>query len=39
MDPGRVLRALREKEKQHLIEEVGARLRSMMPFLDAVKTV
>jgi ketol-acid reductoisomerase len=34
-----MFRALREKEKQHLIEEVGARLRSMMPFLDAVKTV
>jgi ketol-acid reductoisomerase len=34
-----MFRALREKEKQHLIEEVGARLRAMMPFLDAVKTV
>jgi ketol-acid reductoisomerase len=34
-----MFRALREKEKRHLIEEVGARLRSMMPFLDAVKTV
>jgi ketol-acid reductoisomerase len=34
-----MFRALREKERQHLIEEVGARLRAMMPFLDAVKTV
>jgi ketol-acid reductoisomerase len=34
-----MFRVLREKENQHLIEEVAARLRSMMPFLDAVKTV
>ncbi len=34
-----MFRALREQEKRHLIEEVGARLRAMMPFLDAVKTV
>lgn len=30
-------RALREREKELLIEKVGARLRSMMPFLDPVK--
>ncbi len=34
-----MFRALREREKQHLIEAVGVKLRSMMPFLDAVKTV
>jgi hypothetical protein len=26
-------------EKRLLIEEVGSRLRSMMPFLDAVKMI
>lgn len=30
-------RARREMEKRLLIEEVGGRLRAMMPFLDAVK--
>jgi hypothetical protein len=34
-----MFRALREKEKQHLIEAVEARLCSMMPSLDAVNTV
>jgi len=28
--------AQRKAERGHVIEEVGARLRSMMPFLDAV---
>ena len=28
--------ATRKKEQEHQIEEVGSRLRSMMPFLDAV---
>ena len=28
--------ATRKKEQEHQIEEVGARLRAMMPFLDAV---
>ena len=32
-------RAMRAKEKGLLIEEVGAKLRAMMPFLDAVKMV
>ena len=27
-------RALREKGKQHQIEEVGAKLRAMMPFVS-----
>jgi ketol-acid reductoisomerase len=30
-------RTLREIEKRHLIEEVGAKLRAMMPFLEPVK--
>lgn len=34
-----MFRAMREKEKKHLVEEVGSRLRAMMPFLDAVKMV
>ncbi len=29
----------REHEKRLLVEEVGARLRAMMPFLDAVKMI
>jgi ketol-acid reductoisomerase len=29
--------AARERERQHRIEEVGARLRAMMPFLDPVQ--
>jgi ketol-acid reductoisomerase len=29
--------ATREKEQHHVIEEVGEKLRSMMPFLDPVK--
>jgi len=28
-----VFQALREREKEHLIEEVGAKLRGMMPWL------
>lgn len=28
--------AQRKKEQEHRIEEVGAKLRGMMPFLDAV---
>ncbi|MCK8601722.1 ketol-acid reductoisomerase [Desulfoferrobacter suflitae] len=30
-----MFRALRNREKTHLIEQVGAKLRAMMPFLDA----
>jgi ketol-acid reductoisomerase len=30
-----MFRALRRKEKEHLVEEVGKKLRAMMPFLDA----
>jgi ketol-acid reductoisomerase len=30
-----MFRALREREKQHLVEQVGKKLRAMMPFLDA----
>jgi ketol-acid reductoisomerase len=29
--------ATRERERRHAIEEVGSRLRSMMPFLDPVE--
>ena len=29
--------ATRANEKRHLVEEVGSRLRAMMPFLDAIK--
>jgi ketol-acid reductoisomerase len=32
-------RARKEQEKQLLVEEVGSRLRAMMPFLDAVKMI
>jgi len=32
-----MFRAMREREKRLLVEEVGGRLRAMMPFLDAVK--
>lgn len=32
-----MFRTLREIEKRHLIEEVGEKLRAMMPFLNAVK--
>ena len=28
--------ATRKKEQEHQIEEVGSRLRAMMPFLDSV---
>ncbi|MCU0572495.1 MAG: ketol-acid reductoisomerase [Syntrophobacteraceae bacterium] len=34
-----MFRALRERERRLLVEEVGARLRSMMPFLDAKKMI
>jgi len=34
-----MFRAMREKEKKLLVEEVGSRLRAMMPFLDAVKMI
>jgi ketol-acid reductoisomerase len=34
-----MFRAMREREKQLLVEEVGSRLRAMMPFLDAVKMI
>lgn len=34
-----MFRTQREIEKRLLIEEVGAKLRAMMPFLDAVKVV
>ena len=34
---GRNFAALREKEKQHPIEEVGARLRAMMSWLPSEK--
>ncbi|MGA7877598.1 MAG: ketol-acid reductoisomerase, partial [Desulfoferrobacter sp.] len=30
-----MFRALRNREKTHLIEQVGKKLRAMMPFLDA----
>jgi ketol-acid reductoisomerase len=30
-----MFRAMREKEKKLLVEEVGRKLRAMMPFLDA----
>jgi ketol-acid reductoisomerase len=30
-----MFRAIRAREKAHLIEQVGAKLRSMMPFLEA----
>lgn len=29
----------RNREKEHLVEQIGAKLRAMMPFLDAVKMV
>lgn len=32
-----MFKTMREKERDHLIEKVGAKLRSMMPFLDPVK--
>jgi ketol-acid reductoisomerase len=34
-----MFKATRERERQLLIEQVGAKLRAMMPFLDAVKMV
>lgn len=34
-----MFRATREREKRLLLEEVGSRLRAMMPFLDAVKMI
>ncbi len=34
-----MFKVLREREKRLLVEEVGARLRAMMPFLDAVKKI
>ncbi len=34
-----MFRARREQEKRHQVEEVGARLRAMMPFLDAKKMI
>jgi ketol-acid reductoisomerase len=34
-----MFRALRERERRLLVEEVGARLRAMMPFLDAKKMI
>jgi ketol-acid reductoisomerase len=32
---GPMFRALRARERAHLVEEVGKKLRAMMPFLDA----
>jgi ketol-acid reductoisomerase len=32
-----MFKTMREKERELLIEKVGAKLRSMMPFLDPVK--
>jgi ketol-acid reductoisomerase len=34
-----MFRALRERERRLLVEDVGARLRAMMPFLDAKKMI
>ncbi len=34
-----MFQAIRNKEKTLLIEQIGAKLRAMMPFLDAVKMV
>jgi ketol-acid reductoisomerase len=34
-----MFRALRERERRLLVEEVGTRLRAMMPFLDAKKMI
>ncbi|ABK18658.1 ketol-acid reductoisomerase [Syntrophobacter fumaroxidans] len=34
-----MFRTTREREKKLLVEDVGAKLRSMMPFLDAVKMI
>ncbi|MHC1741911.1 MAG: ketol-acid reductoisomerase [Syntrophobacteraceae bacterium] len=34
-----MFRAMREHERRLLVEEVGARLRDMMPFLDAKKMI
>jgi ketol-acid reductoisomerase len=34
-----MFRTMREMEKRLLIEEVGGKLRAMMPFLDAVKVI
>lgn len=34
-----MFQATREREKRLLLEEVGSRLRAMMPFLDAVKMI
>jgi ketol-acid reductoisomerase len=34
-----MFRAMRETEKRLLVEEVGSKLRAMMPFLDAVKMI
>lgn len=34
-----MFRAMREREKRLQVEEVGSRLRAMMPFLDAVKMI
>jgi len=34
-----MFRTTREREKKLLVEEVGAKLRAMMPFLDAVKMI
>ncbi len=34
-----MFKAMRAREKKLLLEEIGAKLRSMMPFLDAVKMI
>jgi ketol-acid reductoisomerase len=34
-----MFRAMRERERRLLVEEVGTRLRAMMPFLDAKKMI
>ena len=34
-----MFQAVRNREKALLVEQIGAKLRAMMPFLDAVKMV
>jgi ketol-acid reductoisomerase len=34
-----MFQAVRNREKTLLVEQIGAKLRAMMPFLDAVKMV
>jgi ketol-acid reductoisomerase len=34
-----MFQATRNREKTLLVEQVGAKLRAMMPFLDAVKMI